>query len=142
MTSRPQNEKRPARNHASPPGEAWGYGAAPLIRATTRRASETIVFVSDLHAPYHDEGALSSAFNLIRRVSPDRIVLNGDVNDFFQLSRFNTGLERLESLQAEIDVETRSVAQYEPRHRTHISSRPGGITTPESRRTLPVTPVR
>lgn len=102
--SRPRNGKRPARHHAAPPGESWGYGAAPLIRAATRGSTETVVFLSDLHAPYHDEGALKSALNLIRRVNPARIVLNGDVNDFFQLSRFNTGLERLDSLQAEIDV--------------------------------------
>jgi hypothetical protein len=31
-------------------------------------------------------------------------VLNGDVADFFQLSRFNTRLERLDSLQDEIDA--------------------------------------
>jgi hypothetical protein len=31
-------------------------------------------------------------------------VLNGDVSDFFQLSRFNTGLERLDRLQEELDV--------------------------------------
>ena len=36
-------------------------------------------------------------------LQPDRVVLNGDINDFFQLSRFNKGLERLDSLQDEID---------------------------------------
>lgn len=58
---------------------------------------------SDLHVPYHSPELVDSAVRLIKKVKPDTLVVNGDVNDFFQLSRFNTGLERIDSLQEEID---------------------------------------
>jgi hypothetical protein len=40
----------------------------------------------------------------VRKVKPHTLVINGDVNDFFQLSRFNTGHEREDFLQLEIDA--------------------------------------
>ena len=46
---------------------------------------------------------VQSALKLLRRIKPHRVVLNGDVNDFFQLSRFNTELDRIDHLQEEID---------------------------------------
>ena len=105
-TMRRRASSRPL-NFDSPPSESWGYGAAPVVRAATRRATETVVFVSDIHAPFHDEAAVAAALRLIRKVAPDRVVINGDVNDFFQLSRFNAGLERLDVLQDEIDAANR-----------------------------------
>ena len=105
-TMRRRASSRPL-NFDSPPSESWGYGAAPVVRAATRRATETVVFVSDIHAPFHDEAAVAAALRLIRKVAPDRVVINGDVNDFFQLSRFNAGLERLDVLQEEIDAGNR-----------------------------------
>lgn len=40
---------------------------------------------------------------MLRAIKPDRVILGGDINDFFQLSRFNTALERIDDLQGEID---------------------------------------
>ncbi len=62
-----------------------------------------MVFLSDVHFPYQDVGLVASAINLITALQPHRVVLNGDICDLFQISRFNTGLERLDSLQDEID---------------------------------------
>lgn len=81
----------------------WGDGTARLAKPATREETEIVVFLSDVHIPYQDDEALQSAYKLIRKIKPHRIVLNGDIADFFQLSRFNTGLERLDDLQAEID---------------------------------------
>lgn len=39
----------------------------------------------------------------MEKLQPHRVVLNGDLADFFQLSRFNTGLKRVNDLQSEID---------------------------------------
>src|SRR5690349_22276797 len=85
--------------------EKWGMGQAKLVRpsANGSSTSESVVFLSDLHIPYHDEAAVSSALRLIKKLRPDRVVINGDVADFFQLSRFNTAHQRLDSLQEEID---------------------------------------
>lgn len=90
---------------AAPPViERWGFGPAPLVKA---RANEIVVFLSDIHFPYQDAAAVASSLSLIRSVRPDRVVLNGDICDFFQLSRFNKALERLDSLQDEIDMGVR-----------------------------------
>ena len=83
--------------------DSWGYGAAPLVLPATQSTPEIVVFLSDIHVPYQDTAVLDSAIRLLKRLKPDRVVLNGDINDFFQLSRFNYGLERMDHLQEEID---------------------------------------
>ena len=83
---------------------AWGYGPGPLVHPATTEETETLVSISDLHIPYHDEQVVDSAIRLIRRLRPHNVVINGDVADFFQLSRFNTGTERMDDLQDEIDA--------------------------------------
>lgn len=82
----------------------WGWGAAKLVAPATREQTEVVVFLSDLHVPFHDEAVVDAAVRLIEDVRPHRVVLNGDVADFFQLSRFNTGREREDQLQEEIDA--------------------------------------
>lgn len=84
--------------------DAWGYGAAPLVEPSTSEDTEVVMFLSDIHAPYQDNELVRSAMRLIKKVQPHRVVLNGDISDFFALSRFNLGLERLDDLQDEIDI--------------------------------------
>lgn len=85
----------------------WANGIAPLLEPVTQEETEIIVSISDLHVPFHDPSLVDSAINLIRRLKPHRVILNGDVEDFFQLSRFNTSHERMDLLQWEIDVANR-----------------------------------
>lgn len=84
-------------------GVEWGYGAAKSVPLATKEDTELVVFVSDLHFPFQHDGAVASSLHLIHSLQPHRVVINGDVADFFQLSHFNTGLERLDDLQAEIN---------------------------------------
>lgn len=84
--------------------ESWGSGPARLTQPATNEETERVLFLSDLHAPFHDEAIFASALRLIKKVKPHRIVINGDTNDFFQLSRFNTAMERLDLLQSELDA--------------------------------------
>ncbi|MFN9904203.1 MAG: metallophosphoesterase, partial [bacterium] len=44
--------------------------------------------MSDIHVPYHSISALTAAFDLIQKEKPDTILLNGDLIDFYGLSRF------------------------------------------------------
>ena len=81
----------------------WGHGAARLVQPATRSETEYVVFGSDFHFPYQDDAAVASFLNLVKGLSPDRVVLNGDIADFFQLSRFNVSGDRIENLQEEID---------------------------------------
>lgn len=47
------------------------------------------VFVlNDIHIPYHSIEALTAAFDFAKKESPDVVLLNGDVLDFFGLSKF------------------------------------------------------
>lgn len=78
----------------------WGDGQARLVKSKSR---ELVIFLSDLHFPYQDADLVRSALDLIRDLRPDRVVLNGDLNDFFQLSRFNKDGSRIDDLQDEID---------------------------------------
>jgi len=83
----------------------WGYGAAKLVKpaASKKAGTEVVVFLSDIHVPFQDTRAVKAALALVKELQPHRVVLNGDIADFFQLSRFNVSHERIDSLQAEID---------------------------------------
>jgi predicted phosphodiesterase len=84
----------------------WGYGGAKLVEPAYayNDDAEVVLFVSDVHFPYQDQRLVDSVLELMQDVEFDRVVLNGDINDFFQLSRFNTNLSRLDDLQDEIDM--------------------------------------
>lgn len=47
-----------------------------------------VLILSDLHVPFHHEGALSAALDYGDQFKPDAIFVNGDFFDFFQLSKF------------------------------------------------------
>jgi predicted phosphodiesterase len=44
--------------------------------------------LSDVHVPYHDRTAVEAAVKYLRRRKLDGIVLNGDIGDFYSVSRF------------------------------------------------------
>lgn len=81
----------------------WGHGEARLVKPATKEAVELVVSGSDFHFPYHDPEAVRSFLSLVEQLQPHRVVLNGDVCDFFQLSRFNRDGTREDQLQSELD---------------------------------------
>lgn len=101
--SRHQVRRVLQKEETSAPSSKWGHGAAKLVAPSTRESSELVVFGSDFHFPYHDPNAVASFLNLVAQLRPHRVVLNGDIADFFQLSRFNVSGDRIEHLQEEID---------------------------------------
>lgn len=80
----------------------WGFGAAQPVEPAGGDY-ELVMVGSDMHFPYQDDRVINGFLSLIKTVRPDRVILNGDINDYFQLSRFNTGFERMDTLQDEID---------------------------------------
>lgn len=58
---------------------------------------------SDLHAPYTDEVAFAKFVSIIRDEQPDRIIINGDTFDMYQVSRFDKDPNRMGGLQDDID---------------------------------------
>jgi hypothetical protein len=68
------------------------------------KRKEEYVFVSgDWHVPYEDNGCVETFFGLVEEVRPVGQVFNGDMNDFYPLSRFDKSPERIELLQWELD---------------------------------------
>lgn len=47
-----------------------------------------ILVISDLHVPYHDEKAIKAALKYGKEKKVNTIIINGDLIDFYQLSRF------------------------------------------------------
>ena len=52
---------------------------------------KTIVVVSDLQIPYHDEAAVNALIKFIRAYKPDEVVSVGDEIDFPMISRWEEG---------------------------------------------------
>lgn len=50
---------------------------------------KTIGILCDIHIPYHDFDALGIAIRELQRQNIDTLILNGDILDCYQLSRFN-----------------------------------------------------
>jgi len=51
------------------------------------------LLMSDIHVPYHDDKALRAALEHGDRLEPDNVVLNGDILDFFSVSRWEKNPE-------------------------------------------------
>lgn len=64
---------------------------------------ETVVFIPDLHCPYHDTVVWAQVLRFIRAFQPDRIVFLGDLIDAYPLSRFSKDPARKGCIQGEFD---------------------------------------
>lgn len=62
-----------------------------------------IGILSDIHFPYYDKEALNAAIAYLRKWKPDCILLNGDIIDCYQLSRFERD-PRARSFKYELDM--------------------------------------
>jgi predicted phosphodiesterase len=52
------------------------------------KCNNNILLISDIHAPYHDNEAIEAALNYGIEKNVNTILINGDLIDFYQLSRF------------------------------------------------------
>ena len=62
-----------------------------------------MLVLSDIHFPYHDKQALMVALRKGKQEDVDSILLNGDILDFYQLSKFTKDF-RKPSVKAELDI--------------------------------------
>lgn len=62
-----------------------------------------ILLISDLHIPYHDIEALTVAIDYGKKENINTIFINGDLIDFYQISRF-VNLERRRSVAEELEM--------------------------------------
>lgn len=64
---------------------------------------ERVVFIGDVHIPYHDKGALELTLQFVLHFKPHRIFLIGDIADFYDPSSFLKDPDKVGRLQEEID---------------------------------------
>lgn len=81
----------------------WGQGSAPLLEPNTTGETESLISFSDWHVPYANDALVESALRMIRKLKPDNVLINGDLWDFFELSRFCVDTERQDQVQSDID---------------------------------------
>lgn len=72
----------------------------PVININVTDCS--IAIASDFHYPFQDESAIAAFLTYVTVRQPDYIVLNGDLLDFYRLSRFSKGEGR--NPKEEIDM--------------------------------------
>lgn len=72
-------------------------------RAAASSGAERLVVGSDFHGKHVSRFALSVFLDVIERVQPEYVCLNGDVVDFAAVSRWSQNPNRLLDLQGEID---------------------------------------
>ncbi len=62
-----------------------------------------VLFVPDIHAPFHDNQALRCLYSFISWWNPDEIFILGDTIDFYPLSNFEKNPDRIFKLQQDIN---------------------------------------
>jgi len=61
--------------------------------------------IGDMHVPYQDEYAVELVLTVIDHVQPDKIILNGDIIDWWQMSKFDKNPHgRVRSTQHDADT--------------------------------------
>lgn len=64
--------------------------------------SKRVGILNDIHIPYHDLGALTAALQYLKEQEIDCLLINGDLLDFYQISRFLKD-PRARSVASELD---------------------------------------
>ncbi len=64
---------------------------------------DNILFISDLHIPYHDNEAITVALKYGKENKINCIFINGDILDFYQISKY-TNVERKRSVKDELQT--------------------------------------
>jgi predicted phosphodiesterase len=73
-----------------------------------------VLVLSDVHVPYHDEVALNAALAHGDEFNPDAVLLNGDIADFYRVSRYQKDPDR-RSFQQELDAVRQFLAHLRAR---------------------------
>jgi predicted phosphodiesterase len=85
----------------------WQKNIMPKTQATSRKpivldGALKVLILSDIHIPYHDEVAVAAAIAHGKKKKPDVVILNGDIGDFYGVSRHDKDPRR--SLSDELDA--------------------------------------
>jgi predicted phosphodiesterase len=68
----------------------------------THERLEKILFIPDVHSPYHDVRAFHLLEKVVSRTRPDTVVVGGDFCDFYAVSTHNKDPKRRETFEEEV----------------------------------------
>jgi predicted phosphodiesterase len=91
--------------HKKPLG--WQQNIMPRSISENRpdlviKGKHKALILSDIHIPYHDEKAVGAAVEYGKKQKPDIVILNGDIGDFYAVSRHDKDPRRC--LSSELDA--------------------------------------
>jgi predicted phosphodiesterase len=95
-TIHPRLPDRPRNPYKLPESDAREYEAYDI-------KEDSLLILSDVHIPYHDIDALTAIFDHIQGQKIDAVLLNGDILDFYGLSRFTRDPKK-RSVAEELDM--------------------------------------
>lgn len=78
-----RSEDKPRNPYAIPPSDEKAY------EPFTISGHHRVAILSDIHVPYHSVEALDIAIRFLKKEKPDLLLLNGDIMDCYQLSKYN-----------------------------------------------------
>lgn len=85
---------RPAGNPTHKSGKLFAPPAVPESKAKPWSQfdlnQKRILVLSDVHVPYHDARAVTLAVDWAGERKPDALLLNGDIADFYSISRYES----------------------------------------------------
>lgn len=65
---------------------------------------EIAVVAGDFHFDYHDKHIVALFLSFLSWLKPDTVIINGDLVDFYEISRFSKDPKRIGTLQHELDI--------------------------------------
>lgn len=102
-----KNRRRPCFQTEFKKPLGWQKDALPKSISEDRptlviKGKHKTLILSDIHIPYHDEVAVKAAVEYGKKQKPDIIILNGDIGDFYAVSRHDKDPRRV--LANELDA--------------------------------------
>ena len=82
---------------ACPPSSAEPW--LPFVLETPCR----VLSLSDIHCPYHEQRAVEAAVKFGKKLKPDVLILNGDIADFYRVSRWQQD-PKMRDLKYEMEI--------------------------------------
>lgn len=86
-----------------------GQDLRKIEAVKTFRGDYKIAVGGDMHVPYHDPNVIALFCKVLKWWKPDKTILNGDLNDFEGISRFDKDPRRKTTAQGEIDQTKREL---------------------------------
>lgn len=70
---------------------------------TTPNGFQTAAVINDTQNPHHDAKTLSLVEHFLQELQPKYLFYNGDMNDFYQISKFDKNPSRIDGLQGDVN---------------------------------------